>query len=158
MSNFKFFLIICAILFSNNLFGNDTLCPIDSFLQKTEEIQYEDIDNALHQVEMIIDNFSQDSDTSCIIELYHQYALRNGTQGNYFLVFNALWKALLLADKAKLEKEQFYLNLDIGRFYSYLKRYEKADNHFKIASKLKDSLLIKNEITNINGSVKIKRQ
>ncbi len=148
MLKFKFFLIACiALCFVVNSFGQNTNCPIDSFRQKIEDIHHEEIGDAMRQAEGIIDDFSVDNDTICTIKLYSAYAKLNGGRGNYYLVFNAFWKALLLAEQANLEKQQFYLHLDIARFYGYLKRYKKAIHHFQIASKFKKQLTRKNEMT-----------
>jgi len=118
----------------------------DSLTQKIDEIKVENVDSALYQLEQEI-AYSAVSDTSCLIDIYKYYAKVNGRKSNYFLVFTALWKALLLADQAELKKEKFLINMDIGRFYGYLKRYEKAKEHFKLGSILKKQLYESNEMT-----------
>jgi len=147
--SFKIFTsIYLAILFNTVSFGNKIACPVDSFIQKVNQIEQEDFDNAFSLVEERIDELSTNVDTACIIRLYRTYVRLNGGKGNYYLVFDALWRALLLADKANLNIEKFEINIAIARFYGYLERYEKAEEYFEKASKLKDLLLLDNKIAN----------
>lgn len=105
------------------------------------------VDTILIQLEKKIEIASKKRDTLQLIQLHKSYAFANGSKGNYYLVFNALWKALLLADQKDIEVEQFIINMDIGRFYGYLKRYEKAKEHYKIAATIKNQLSLTNKFT-----------
>jgi len=147
---FKILPLVYQILFLNTvLFGNNIPCPIDNFIQKINQIQQEDFDNEFSIIEKHINEISTNLDTACIIKLYQTYVRSSGGKGNYYLVFDALWRALLLADEANLNVEKFDINITIARFYGYLERYEKAEEYFEKAYKLKDHLLLDNKIINV---------
>jgi len=140
------FFTFIILFFSANTYGNNTSCPIGRFLEKAEKIDTENLDSILYQVDVSINEISNSLDTSCLIKLYKSFATINNGQAKYYLVFNALWKALLLAEKASLKTEQYIINKEIARFYGYLKRYEKAEEHFKASSLLHKELLDANEL------------
>ncbi|MEM9824892.1 MAG: histidine kinase dimerization/phospho-acceptor domain-containing protein [Bacteroidota bacterium] len=136
------FSVVCCT--SSKLFGASVDCAVNRFLEHLEAEQTENLDSALYQLDQEIAISSYRFDTSCLVEIYRSYAMSKGTQGNYYLVFRALWKSLLLADQAQLKREQFRVNIDIARYYGYLKRYKKAEEHFQHASVLKKELSLTN--------------
>ncbi len=150
MSNLNLILFSFSLLFfSTSLQGNSSSCHKSDFLKKIDNIKTESLDSRLDEVDMHIREFVNLRDTTCLIELYKSYAYLSGGEGNYYLVFNTLWKALVLAEHAQLKKEQFRLHLDIARFYGYLNRFDKAKEHFLNASKLKHQLSQTNQLSNL---------
>jgi len=151
----KINLIVLALLLiqiNTQLFGNEVACTESDHFVQEKPLTTEELNIILNQLDKKIEEITNERDTTCLIQLHKHYANLGGSLGNYSLVFDALWKALLLADQAGMQEELFTINIDIGIYYGYLKRYEKAKERFKIAATLKKEFLKTNNFDPIKAN------
>jgi len=154
----KLILVLIALLTLrfNSAYGETKDCPIDSLYSLVSTYNGMDLKHALDSANVNYEELLETHSPSCIINLYTQYVINNGEKGIYYLVFNDLWDALLLADQFNLNKEKYFINKDIGRFYGYLNKYEKAHAYFDEAEKYLE--YIEHDSVNILNFYSLKSQ
>ena len=89
-------------------------------------IRYENPDSAVQLAQKAFHKAMNEGDTTKAIQMLSVEANINGHQAYYRASYDKLWKALMLADEARLEELKASLYISIGRYYSYFKRKEKS--------------------------------
>ena len=93
-------------------------------------------DSAIYLLEMCYQQFLGNQDTTKAIFILKKLAVVNGNQANYVASYNVLWKALLLAEAARMPEEVASIYRNIGRYYSFYKRKEDALKYFQLSLNL----------------------
>ena len=114
--------------------------------QQAEAIRYHFPDSSLKLLEMSYEKLLLAGDTLNAIQSQMLHANINGNLANYKDAYDKLWKALSLADAASLEKQKIDLYIEIGRYYSFYKRREKAIAYFQKSLALAKDLIERKEI------------
>ncbi len=111
--------------------------------EKASGLRYYYPDSSLLLLEVCFNNFMEKGDTLNAAYTLREQARIYGHQAHYKDSYDKLWKALLLADEAKLEKMRAIVYIDIGYYYSYYKRKEKAIEYFDLALSINKELVEK---------------
>jgi len=90
------------------------------------KIRFDDPDSAILVLNNYYINFLEQKDTANAVRSLTYLATVYGNRAQYKGSYDQLWKALFLADKARLEKQKAYINRRIGRYYAFYKRRKEA--------------------------------
>lgn len=112
----------------------------DRIFERAVEIQYNKPDSAAFLFEESCRNFLSLGDTSQAIITLSELADTYGHQANYKKSYDALWRALLLADASQNELAKAKTYVAIGRYYSFYKRTEEAIKYLQLALQIKKRL------------------
>ena len=111
--------------------------------EKAQNIRHQDPDSSINILERCITGFMENQDTTNAIKAFIELAKVHGHRANYKESYDKLWKALILADEAKMEKVKANVYIDIGRYYSFYKRKEKALHYFGLSLDINKRLVEK---------------
>ena len=111
--------------------------------EKASSLRYYYPDSSLLLLEVCYNNFMEKGDTLNAVYTLKEQARIYGHQARYKDSYDKLWKALFLTDEAKLKKMKANVYLDIGYYYSYYKRKEKAIEYFDLALAINRELVAK---------------
>ncbi|WNJ19110.1 hypothetical protein [Pontibacter sp. G13] len=106
-----------------------------------QQIRYMAPDSSLKLLKESHDGFMQCGDTASAVNVLFVAANVEGNLANYKDAYDHLWRGLLLADKAGLDREKALLYIEIGRHYSFFKRRNKALEYFKISLNINKELV-----------------
>ncbi|MEM8896471.1 MAG: hypothetical protein AAGC85_00135 [Bacteroidota bacterium] len=121
------------------------ISPVD-LMSQVENIRYEYPDSALSMLDKAFASYLANGDTLSAINTLFVHTNINGNQANYKDAYDMLWKGLSLADLAGLDLKKSRLYTEIGRYYSFYKKREKALEYFQISLDINRQLLEKGEI------------
>ncbi|MEM6800066.1 MAG: hypothetical protein AAF696_01615 [Bacteroidota bacterium] len=125
--------------------GGNIATEVSVFAQ-IPKLRYQYPDSSLALLDQAYEKFISEGDTVSAIKTQLLYANINGNLANYKDAYDKLWKALSLADEAGLEKEKAILYIEIGRYYSFYKKRNKALEYFQISLEINQALLKRGEI------------
>ncbi len=114
--------------------------------EKASNLRYDYPDSSLLLLEVCFNNFMEKGDTLNAAYTLREQARIYGHQAHYKDSYDKLWTALLLADQAHLEKMKAIIYVDIGYYYSYYKRKEKAIEYFNLALNINKKLVEEGEL------------
>ncbi len=123
--------------------------PEMSFAE-AQNLRYSDPDSAILVVGLFYERAIATADTALAIESLMELAWVYGHQADYKQSYDRLWKALLLADHAKMEQRTANIYRAIGRYYSFYNRREKAMQYLKRSLSIKRNLVDKGELNPSN--------
>lgn len=123
--------LLIAEVKETNIFENNQ--SFDNWAQTVNAIRFESPDSAIHLYQLSYEYCLKQKDTLAAIKSLVEIATVNGHQGRYQVAYDHLWKALLLADMAKDQRGKFIAYINLGRYYSFYKRKEKAIEYFQHA-------------------------
>ncbi len=103
----------------------------DLLFEKAQNIRFEHPDSTIYLLNLCYSNYMAKTDTLKAIRSLRALASIYGHNANYKASYDQLWQALLLADEAQLRSRQATLYIEIGRYYSFYKRKEKAMGYFE---------------------------
>ncbi|MEN0047352.1 MAG: tetratricopeptide repeat protein, partial [Bacteroidota bacterium] len=105
------------------------------------KIRYESPDSAIQLYQFSYEYFLAQKDTlSAVNSLVHK-SIVYGHKADYQSAYDNLWKALLLADEASDKRAKVWVYVQLGRYFSFYKRKEKALEYFQTALSLNKELL-----------------
>ena len=137
--------ILCTpILLSANVKNIDNSISFETFgklLKEVQLIRLENPDSAIHLCQLSYEYFLEKKDTFSAVNSLTTMAIIYGHKAQYQSVYDNLWKALLLADQAKDDEAKILVYINLGRYYSFYKRKEKAIEYFQMALHLKKNLV-----------------
>lgn len=107
----------------------------------SQSLRYHYPDSSLQLLDQAFDEFLRQGDTLHAINTLFISSNINGNMANYKDAYDRLWKGLSLADDAKLEREKAQFYIEIGRYYSFYKRGEKALEYFQVSLDMNRKLL-----------------
>lgn len=113
----------------------------DLLFEKAQNIRFEYPDSTIYLLELCYSNYMAKMDTLKAIRSLRSLADVYGHNANYKASYDQLWQALLLADEANLRIKQAELYIEIGRYYSFYKRKEKAMAYFELSFKINKELI-----------------
>ena len=114
--------------------------------EAAKTIRFHNPDSAIILLDRCYQNLVLRGDTLNAIASLAQQARTFGHQAHYKDSYDKLWKGLMLADRANLEKAKAYLYLRIGRHYSFYKRRNKALEYFDLSRQAMKKLLLEEKI------------
>ncbi|MEM9986567.1 MAG: histidine kinase dimerization/phospho-acceptor domain-containing protein, partial [Bacteroidota bacterium] len=128
-------ILLSVCLCTSLLAGNDPpqVAGFDSLFAKVQTMRANSPDSAIRLLQLGYENYVAASDTLAAIQTLIQWAHIAGHLGNYRASYDKLWKALILADEAKIEKEKAYVYLELGRYYSFFKRKDEAFHYLDLS-------------------------
>ncbi len=145
---------VCVfILFVNFLFAQTPirvdLPPNSDYKAKFDQavsIRYDYPDSTVSLFNECYEGLLQVGDTLNAIYVLAETAKSNGHLANYKNAYDKLWTALLLADEANLAQAKACIYTDIGRYYSFYKRNERAFEYFNLSLQINRGLVKKQEL------------
>lgn len=143
------FLILTPLLsFAHRSSAGDPILKVETDLlfERAVEIQSDKPDSAAYLLELSHQRYLQQGDTAKSIVSLMELADTYGHQANYKQSYDALWRALFLADASddRLAKSETYIA--IGRYYSFYKRVEEATKYFQLALAIRKELVADQKI------------
>lgn len=141
-----------CFLFMYVLSAEETFLTNQDILN-AEKIRFENPDSSIQLLDKYYLEFMEFGDTIGAINSLTALATVYGNQASYKGAYDKLWKALLLAEQAKLDEMKVYIYQRIGQFYSYYYRREKALVFLNKAIMLKKSLVGRETTTNSSPSI-----
>lgn len=113
----------------------------DLLFEKAQNLRFEYPDSTIYLLQLCYTNYMAKTDTSKAIRSLRALANIYGHHANYKASYDQLWKALFLADEAKMRAKQAQLYIEIGRYYSFYKRKEKAIAYFELSLSINKELV-----------------
>lgn len=114
--------------------------------KEAQNLRYTYPDSSLRLLEQSYEYLIQIGDTFNAVHNLFLYTNICGNLAYYKDAYDKLWKGLSLADEANLEPEKAFLYLQIGRYYSYYKKKEKALEYSQISLDLNKRLAAEGKI------------
>ena len=108
---------------------------------RVNSMQTESADSTIYLYQLAYDHFLEQKDTLNAVNSLVEIAINYGHLVQYQSAYDNLWKALLLADLAQNDAAKVVVYLQLGRYYSFYKRKEKAFEYFDRALNLSKSLV-----------------
>ncbi len=115
--------------------------PDLKLFEKATTRRYTHPDSSMIWLDRCFKRFLNNQDTLNAIYVLREQARIYGNQASYKESYDKLWKALLLADEAGLEKAKAFLYINIGRYYSFYKRRKNAVEYFQLSLDIKRRLV-----------------
>jgi len=110
---------------------------------QVNSLQEQPADSAIHLYQKSYHYFLEKKDTLNAVNSLVEMAINYGHLVQYQSAYDNLWKALFLADLAQNDAAKIVVYLQLGRYYSFYKRKEKAFEYFDIALNLSKRLVDK---------------
>jgi len=99
---------------------------VSNYINAANKIRLENPDSAIQELKSTYSKLILQEDTLHAIWTLTNLSMVYGNMGNYSKSYNALWDALLLAERANKPTVKVFVYQRIGRFYSFYKRKEQA--------------------------------
>lgn len=142
------FRIIIALFLMSAMSGSlmakvDSIQAImdDLLFEKAQNIRFEYPDSTIYLLQLCYSNYMTKMDTLKAIRSLRALANIYGHHANYKASYDQLWKALFLADEAKMKGNQARLYIEIGRYYSFYKRKKEAIAYFELSLEINRELV-----------------
>ncbi|MEM6378359.1 MAG: hypothetical protein AAF705_09105, partial [Bacteroidota bacterium] len=114
--------------------------------EQASGLRYKYPDSSMLLLEQCLQVFMDQKDTLNAIYTLREQARGYGHQAYYKDSYDKLWTALLLADEARLDKATAFLYIDLGRYYSFYKRREKALEYFGHSLRVNRKIVVQNQL------------
>ncbi|MEM8526898.1 MAG: tetratricopeptide repeat protein, partial [Bacteroidota bacterium] len=127
-------LFLFPFLVSAKVQLDNAISDFQSYEQWTaqiKQIRYESPDSAIQFCQQSYEFFIAQKDTLSAVRSLVEKAAIYGHKANYQSAYDNLWKALLLADFSIDERSKAEVYINLGRYYSFYKREEKAVDYFQ---------------------------
>jgi len=108
---------------------------------QVNSLQTESADSTIYLYQLSYNYFLEQKDTLNAVNSLVEMAINYGHLVQYQSAYDNLWKALLLADLAQNDAAKVVVYLQLGRYYSFYKRREKAFEYFDRALTLSKRLV-----------------
>ncbi|MEM6769820.1 MAG: tetratricopeptide repeat protein [Bacteroidota bacterium] len=102
----------------------------DDRILAAAKARFSDPDESLQRLDGLYQEYLREGDSLRAVTVLVEQSRTYGNQAKYKDAYDRLWKALLLADTAKLDGAKAFVYVEIGRYYSFYKRREKAIDYF----------------------------
>lgn len=135
-------IVLISLFCSTLLKGQE----VNSSLEETLKLRYTDYTKCLR----LLDDFTKDylakGDTTQAIYTLRKIADINGHHAKYKTSYDNLWQALSLASKSGNQDKVASIYVDIGRYYGFYKREEKAFELVKRGLSIKKELISQKQL------------
>ncbi len=143
---FFFSLCLHTVLFAETANDASQNNPDLLYLEQAQALRYSQPDSSLVLIAQSVEHLLQTGDTLHAVQALQTSASIYGNLANYKDAYDALWKALILADEAGLDREKALLYIDIGRHYSFYKRRDKALAYMGISLEINKPLIAEGKL------------
>lgn len=117
----------------------------EGWVYETEKVRIISPDKALALQEGAYEYYTEQGDTLNAVNALLEKSLIFGHKGEYQAAYDYIWKAMILADKAKNETAKVNAYISLGRYLGYYKREKEAFSYFDTALHISKKLLAKGE-------------
>lgn len=105
----------------------------DQRIQEAASVRREDPEASLKLLRTLYEEGAAEQDTPLLVYTLIEQARTYGHQARYKQSYDLLWRALSLTETANLARARADVCVEIGRYYSFYKRKEKALEYFNRA-------------------------
>jgi len=145
--------LFCFLFFPLLLFAQvdsykevESLEDFEKWRNKVNIVRTESLDDAIQLYQTAGSYFLEKSDTLNAIYAIVELAELYGHEVRYNDAYDNLWNALLLADLAQAEAAKIKVYIQLGRYYSFYKRKEKALEYLQLALAVNKKLIEKGDL------------
>ncbi|MEN0050964.1 MAG: hypothetical protein AAF806_28120 [Bacteroidota bacterium] len=118
-----------------------------SVVEKARKIRYQNPKEAIALLQANYEERLIEKDTAAAVQMLLEVATIYGHQAKYKEAYDQLWHALFLSDAAEIDSLKSDVLLDIGKYYSFYKRKDKALTYFERALAIKKNLVNQGDLT-----------
>ena len=114
---------------------------IDHEIRAAAALRYDDPAGSLATLEALYHRTLAERDTVRAVAVLMEQATTNGHQANYKDSYDKLWRALLLAEAAQLPASRAAALTELGRYFSFYHRWERAFDYYTRALNITKELV-----------------
>ncbi len=123
-----------------------TADDFNKWREQVNIIRSESLDSAIYLYQASSDYFLEQRDTLNAVNSLVEMATLHGHEAKYQHTYDNLWKALLYADLAKNDEAKVIVYIQLGRYYSFYNRKEKALEYLQRSTRLSHELVNKGDL------------
>ncbi|MEM6965664.1 MAG: hypothetical protein AAF573_12925, partial [Bacteroidota bacterium] len=145
--------LFCSFSLSAKVEYSLNIKDYDSFeewLYNVYQVRLKHPEKAAQAFDHAYDHFLEKKDTLSAVNVLVEIAINYGHQVQYQNAYDKLWKALSLADQAQSDVAKIPVYIQLGRYYSFYKRKEKAMEYLNLALSLSKRLLQEGAVQDSN--------